>query len=49
MKIDIVTTKRRELGEEIKRGTVKAPIWQLDKIVMGTGRGLSKDDKTIYG
>ena len=40
---------RRELGEEIKRGTAKAPIWQLDKIIMGIGKGLSKDDKTIYG
>jgi len=40
---------RRELGEEIKKGATKAPIWQLDKIIIGAGKDLNKDDKTIYG
>jgi len=42
---------KKELAEEIKKRIDDLPIWELDKIAAtkGKGKGLTEEDKVIYG
>ena len=39
---------KQELAEEISKRREDLPIWQLNKIAISKGKGLSKDDQVIY-
>lgn len=39
---------KRELAEEAGKEIGDLPIWNLDKIAVGKGKGLSREDQSIY-